>query len=194
MHRAFGAVVAAAVLGLTTAGHAEAGVVITIEQVGSDVVAQGSGSINLSGLTFDGSVLSGAAVTPVFGNITFGEAGPTSGDDYGPLTGPSSFGPGIGSISTSSSGDTFGVVNGIGNVRVPDGYISGAPLSGTDTFANSTFSSLGLTPGTYIYTLPNDTIMVEIGAVVPEPSTLALAGIGVLTLAGYTWRPRRVQT
>jgi PEP-CTERM motif len=170
---------------------ARAGFIITIDQVGPDVVATGSGSLNLTGLTFNGTVDSAPGVTPIFANITFGEGLISTGDDYGPLMGPSSFGPGIGDIPTSFSGDTFGVVNGIGNVRVPDGYTSGTPLSGTDTFANLTISSLGLTPGTYTYTLPNDTITVRIGAVVPEPSTLALAGIGALAGLGVWARRRR---
>jgi PEP-CTERM motif len=172
---------------------ARAGLIITIDQVGPDVVATGSGSVNLTGLTFNGSILSAAGVTPIFGNVTFGEAGPTSGDDYGPLMGPSSFGPGIGNIPTSSSGDTFGVVNGDGSVRVPGGYTSGTPLTGTDTFANSTISGLGLILGMYNYTLPNDTITVIIGVAVPEPSTLALASIGALAGLGVWARQRLAQ-
>jgi PEP-CTERM motif len=188
MRKTFWAVAATA---LMAAGRAEAGLLITIEQVGSNVVAKGSGSVNLTGLNFNGPVLSAVGVTPIFANITFGELGPTPGADYGPLMGPSSFGPGIGSMPTSSSGDTFGVVNGVGNVRVPDGYTSGTPLSGTETFANSTFSDLGVITGTYTYTLPNDTITVIIGTV-PEPSTVVMTGIGTLSLAAYIWRRRRV--
>jgi PEP-CTERM motif len=180
----------AAVLALC-AVPARAGFIITIDQVGPDVVATGSGSINLTGLTSNGTVLSAVGVVPIFGNITFGELGPTPGADYGPLMGPSSFGPGIGSMPTSSSGNTFGVVNGDGSVRVPDGYTSGTPLSGTETFANSTISGLGLTLGTYNYTLLNDTITVTIGVVVPEPSTLVLAGIGALAVLGVWARRRR---
>ena len=35
---------------------------------------------------------------------------------------------------------------------VPSGYLSGNPLSGTSTYNNATFASLGVTPGTYVWT------------------------------------------
>jgi len=35
---------------------------------------------------------------------------------------------------------------------VPHGYVSGATLSDSMTFNNATFASLGVTPGTYVWT------------------------------------------
>jgi hypothetical protein len=44
-------------------------------------------------------------------------------------------------------------------------------------------SSLGLTDGTYTYTLgAGDTFMVTIGASTPEPASLLLTGVGLLGL------------
>ena len=78
----------------------------------------------------------------------------------------------------------------------PAGYVPGAHLSDTDTYAGQTLGSLGLTPGTYKYTWGTgahaDFLTVEIGpAAVPEPSTLALAGLGALSGGGDWYRRRR---
>ena len=60
-----------------------------------------------------------------------------------------------------------------------------------DTFANASFSSLDLTPGTYTYTLPHDTITVQIGpAAVPEPATIVLVA-SALPFALVGWLRRR---
>jgi PEP-CTERM motif len=60
--------------------------------------------------------------------------------------------------------------------------------TGTSTYANQTFSSLGMIPGTYEWTWgtgTNQNFTVVIGGAVPEPSTwammiLGLAGIGFM--------------
>jgi hypothetical protein len=53
------------------------------------------------------------------------------------------------------------------------GYVSGGALSVTSTYANPTFSSLGVTPGTYEWTWgdgKNQNFTLEIGsAVASEP-------------------------
>ena len=61
---------------------------------------------------------------------------------------------------------------------LPYGY-SGGPLSGTMTFWGETFSSLGMDPGTYTWTLPNDSVTLTI---IPEPTTFTLLGLGSLAL------------
>jgi len=72
---------------------------------------------------------------------------------------------------------------------VPRGYISGAALSDSMTFNNQTFATMGLTPGTYIWSwgtgLPNQNFTLIIGgASVPDGgSTVSLFGCALLGLA-----------
>ena len=57
------------------------------------------------------------------------------------------------------------------------------------TFDNETFATLGITPGTYLVNFLDDTITLIVGvSQVPEPTRLALLGIG---LAGLAFRRRK---
>ena len=68
------------------------------------------------------------------------------------FSGPTSFGSGNGDIASSGSGDLVGIVGLFGQLSVPDGYVSGAALLSSATWNNATFASLGVTPGTYVWT------------------------------------------
>ena len=76
-----------------------------------------------------------------------------------------------------------------GQLSVPDGYVSGAALLSSATWNNATFASLGVTPGTYVWSwgtgLPNQNFTLIIGgAGVPDGgSTVSLLGFGLLGLA-----------
>ena len=82
---------------------------------------------------------------------------------------------------------------GIGSVGVvlfvPQGYISGTSLASTNTWANQSFASLGLTPGTYTWTWGSgahaDRFILQIGpaSVLETRSTLMLLSAAVGTLA-----------
>jgi hypothetical protein len=73
---------------------------------------------------------------------------------------------------------------------VPQGYASGAALSDSMTFNNATFASLGVTPGTYVWTWGtggNQNFTLQIGSVgvpgVPDGgSTVSLLGCALLGL------------
>jgi len=128
--------------------------VVTLEQVGSNVVATGSGAIDLTALSF----LSTAGrllpdVFPSSGQIITGQA--NAAHIYGgPISGPTSFGSGSGfpTAATSGSGDIVGIVGASGVIAVPFGYISDTALSDSAFYLGATFSSLGVTPGTYEWT------------------------------------------
>jgi hypothetical protein len=46
--------------------------------------------------------------------------------------------------------DIFGGLD--ADLGVPQSYVSGNPLLGTSTYDNAIFASLGVTPGTYVWT------------------------------------------
>jgi hypothetical protein len=163
---------------------------VTLHQVGSNVVATGSGPINLTGLTFRGSVQDSdvAAIVPNPALIFTGSTGLVNIDVYhGLLTGPTNFGSGLGALADTGSGDFVGINVFGGNLFVPQGYVSGSALSDSMTFNNATFASLGATPGTYVWTwgdgLPNQNFTLIIGSVPDGGSTVMLLSFGLLGLA-----------
>ena len=158
---------------------------VTLDQVGSNVVANGSGAINLTGLTF---IISGAdnpGIVPSLGVISTGPFA-SSIDVYQGFTGPTNFGSGAGALPNTASGDFVGI-SGVGlELFVPLNYISGAALSDSMTFNNATFASLGVTPGTYVWTWgngANQRFTLRIGAVPDGGSTISLLGCALLGLA-----------
>jgi hypothetical protein len=141
---------------------AQAGYTVTLQQVGPNVVATGSGAINLKGLKFDYSTsvnpgLRGG-VLGVFGTA-FISTGPTSSsvNTYFGGTGPTHFGSPFSHTrpASSGSGDMVGIGEdfwGDVHITVPAGYVSGDALSDTATYSGMTFATLGVTPGTYVWT------------------------------------------
>jgi hypothetical protein len=167
------------------ASRAQASVIVTMEEVGSDVVLMGSGSLNLAGLSFVGPETINSIVYASFGVFGVGPNG-ASVDLYSGVSGPSSFGSGTAIVSDSGSGDTFSIdfESGI-LLDVPTGYMGGA-LSGSSTYTNSTFASLGVTPGTYVWTWGSsdlhDSVTLQIESTptgVPEPATTLLLGLPI---------------
>jgi hypothetical protein len=194
------AFVAAVLAMMGLSGNAQAGVVININQVGSDVVATGGGTINLTDLTYSYTGIDYASVWANYSNLIMGTTYPVvdNADVYTTISGPTSFGPGTPSYINASSGagPLFGVYESLGYLDVPQGYVSGTLLSASDTYSGQTFSSLGLTPGTYTWTWGTganaDFFTVNIGtASVPEPSSLVLSGIAVTGAMAHKWRTRK---
>jgi hypothetical protein len=186
----------------------EAGFIFDIQQVGNNVVVTGNGSLNLTALEDGGQTGGGLVLGPRSAIVSVGPVNefPAVYDRYYGLVGPSNFGTGPGVEFTPNSGDPVALLgSGIPApgqpplpwIKVPVGYVSGRPLSGTATFAGSTITSLGLTPGAYDYTWGSgataDFIRVQIGSPVPvpEPSSIAMAMIGSGVVIGYSCSGRR---
>jgi hypothetical protein len=179
--------------------HASAATIITLEQVGSDVVATASGSIDLTGLTH-GSFTNGGLsfLAPDDGDIIIQGA---ADDEYSGFTGPGSFGPGDITYASSHSGDNFSLDAGSDLIKVPFGYVSDTPLSATATWDSTSLSALGVTPGTYTWTWGTgadaDSLTLYAGvnppAAAPEPASLLLLSAGFAALGGFAVRKHRNQ-
>ena len=125
---------------------------VTLQQMGANVVANGSGAINLTGLSFLASGTQGGAILqPPIGAIVTGTTDSANVTFFSGFSGPTSFGSGNGDIASSGSGDRVGIVGLFGQLSVPDGYVSGAALLSSATWNNATFASLGVIPGTYVW-------------------------------------------
>jgi hypothetical protein len=163
---------------------ARAGYTVTLEQVGSNVVATGSGQIDLTGLSLVGTFTVGPGVTPTVGFIGTGAIGAVTTDGYSGFTGPTRFGSGGPTHVNSGTGALVAIEAAANLLNVPVGYVSGKPLSDISTYDNTTIAAIGATPGTYVWSWGSgpgdDTFTLQIGpaAVVPEPSSLALLGAG----------------
>jgi hypothetical protein len=189
--RALGAT-AAVTLMVLTAGRANADELINITQSGGNVDVTATGSLNLTGATFDHFQLYSTGIIPG-GSNWYIALGTTPGMNWYQLTSVTLPYGTSGNYFTSAitSGDAFsiwGYGGGTPLVGVPTGYTSGTPISATMELPGETIAGLTLIPGTYTFTIPNATITLEISSsTVPEPSTwaLMLSGFAALGFAGY---------
>ena len=160
---------------------------VRLKEVGANVVANGSGAFNLTGLTLFGIGGGDAHIEPNIAAIDLADAPGASQDTYFGFSGPSSFGTGLFTFASSSSGDLVSIVGAFNELFVPRGYVSGTALSGSSTYNSATFASLGVTPGTYVWTwgtgLPNQNFTLRIGVVPDGGSTVSLLGFALLGLA-----------
>jgi hypothetical protein len=188
-------IAAAALLVLTSAPlrvHAE--FTLTLQQAGPDVLLTGSGTINLSALTFAGPGSGQALLRPNNASVYGGPTGSFAVSEYvgGGFSGPASFGSGSSTLASSGTGSDLGVLGAYDYLVVPAGYVSNTLVTETATFAGQSFATLGFTQGTYTYTWGTgataDSLVVT--SVIPEPSTWALVGFGVGVL-GVMLRQRR---
>jgi hypothetical protein len=173
------------ILTFCTIFSAKGSVILTLNQVGPDVVFNGSGTANLAALAISQSGGCQSVLNSIW--IQVGALG--SCKLLGNMSGPVSL-PVTGSASYSSSGgDIIGVLDYFGSflLSVPSGYVSGSALAGTATFSGTTLSAVGATPGTYVWTwgsgATGDSLTLLIA--VPEPSTILTLGAALLGIMVY---------
>jgi hypothetical protein len=180
---------------------ARAEFIIEFSQQGNNVVATGTGSLNLTALTFRVSPELSAAVNPSLGTTIAGPGGLVD-EYYAPsMPPPPAFGTGLNTYVSSGTGATVGdgVYTNVPpwgyDVIVPFDYRSGGSLSDSSTYDNTTFSKLGLTPGTYTYSWGSgptaDDIKIVVPSAAPEPATLTLLATGCAAFGGLRLSRRR---
>lgn len=174
-----------------------AGVILTIQQSGDNVLASADGTIDTAALTH---VIFGSMTAEVYPSSGFALVGTSAiQDEMSGILGPSAIGPGPPATATTAAGDSIGVFGAAQSILVPLDYISGNPLSGTATWAGQTIASLGLTPGTYTWTWGTgptaDSFTVNVGGqAVPEPTSICLALIGSVGIFAARWQFGRRKT
>jgi hypothetical protein len=173
---------------------AEAKYVVVFQEIGGNVDEFGQGSLDLTDLTpaVGPGPTSQMSVTPNQGVYQSGDPGKPL-ELFSGVAGPNGFGPGDGGITTEGSGDPIGIsgMPGLDAVLVSPGYVSGMPLIEGSSYIDATFASLGMTPGTYVWSWGSgdhaDTFTIEVaGSVegsVPEASTWPMMLVGFASLA-----------
>lgn len=166
----------------------QADIIVTVTESGSDVLWSGSGSFDTTVFPSNNSgPPSGFFNLPTLFNLGTGTSRSYIDTWAGPTSLPGSSSPGI----LPGTGDAFGWNPGATNLQLflPTGYTSGDSLAGTTTIAGESFASLGLTVGDTVWTHGSGqtlTLSVTGGAAaVPEPSSLALLGLGGIGFVCY---------
>ena len=178
-----GALILLAVAVVMLSNTTHAGLLVTIEEYGSNVTATLSGAFatlptpqsSVFEQTFSNRL---NADSPYFDVTTTGST--VNVLEYGFSSSLPAFGTGNQNYDASS-----GTANGDFSVRgsklrLATSYTLGTSFSGVLIWANESFASIGLTPGTYATTLSGGdagaTVTVN---VVPEPSSLAMLAVGL---------------
>lgn len=174
---------------LLTASTAKSEFIINMTEVGNDVVAIGSGTLNIIELSkIEGTGIVEPYLSPHTPAINIGAPSliETDLDIYrGVNRGPLDFGAYGSSVASFGTGDFFSFDS--FDIQLIKGYTSGSMLSSTATWSNDSFVTLGLTPGSYTWSWGSgsnaDFIQLNIITAVPEPSAAILVGLSALALS-----------
>ena len=188
---------------------ASAGVVVNFAQVGNDVVASLSGSIENLGTPNFSNNLASNLQSFIYSDLTFSDKGirvarpgytASTYNSFSLTTSNQYWGPTVPFKVASSSNitgvDYLDVWGGGSRLSLASNYVFGTSISGTITWSNKSLADIGITNlGTFGFTLGSgantDTITLNMtagGGQVPEPSTMAIFGLGTL---GMVYRARR---
>jgi hypothetical protein len=168
---------------------AKANYTATLTEVGSNVFGTGSGSFDLTAFAGPNAFSGGATMNPSIGTFLLGTTALPGGplDGYSGISGPTSFGSGGGANADTGGGPLVGVRGNSPVLFVPSNYSSGTSLAtSTDTWNSSTFASLGVTPGTYVWNwgtgMHADSYTLQIGPTngVPETGSTILLMLGAV--------------
>ncbi len=185
------------ILLVTTPPSLFAAVTVNFYEQGGDVIAEASGSLDVTGLSPVGtgqSAFIGTDSTTYFGYV-FGAILPGTQDSFNiTFTVEQPFGP-LAEPPTSSSAGTFGIAGelagGLGPnndlLYLPGGYVSGDTFNTSSTWAGATLASLNLIPGTYTFTYAADSVTFNVltSPPLPPPSTVKPVPVISVWLLGF---------
>ena len=174
--------------------------VILIQQIGADVIASFSGSIETAGLVEEGVIdpssgVPGTQLEPSNMELSFCNPSISVKSWSASKDGPSSFGNGpLSRLADSYSGDqlSFFFSKGAAHLCLPTNY-DGRVLSGNARWNSESFSSLGIDIGSYAWLVGGNNIQLNV-EVAPDPVAVTVT-IGNLAQAyDGTGKPVTVTT
>jgi len=167
-------------------------ILITILEVGSDVVMSGGGSVNVSSLTTGSTLSLGNRIDP---SVNFASLGNGSVTSYTGITGITpNMGLGSNTFSFNTTGTDSFAIEEFGSplveLYVPQNYVSNTALGpSTATFTNKSFTTLGINTGTYTWTWGSganeDSFTVQVGPSTLNVNILEVGGNVTVTVDGY---------